>query len=76
MQLNLVTDRSKAQLYQGMSEKNLLSMAAREEVALSLQGTFYGDYPQWIADSESEQGGYYESNLTPNYRFVLRFIPQ
>ncbi|WP_157456047.1 hypothetical protein [Carnobacterium maltaromaticum] len=76
LQLNLVTDRSKEQLYQGMSEKDLLSMAAREEVALSLQGTFYGDYPQWIVDSESEQGGYYESNLTPNYRFVLRFIPQ
>ncbi|OTO22298.1 hypothetical protein A5877_003329, partial [Enterococcus sp. 3C7_DIV0644] len=31
-----------------------------------------GDYPQWVVDSEADQGGYYEDLLVPNYRIVLR----
>ncbi|MFR0815889.1 MAG: hypothetical protein ACLSIL_16325 [Enterococcus casseliflavus] len=59
-----------------MPEADLLSMPARNQSAMTLGGTFYGNYPLWIVDSEYEEGGYYEDNLRPQYRFVLRFVPK
>lgn len=76
LELNLVTDRSSVQLYESMAEQDLVTMAAREQLNMSLSGKYYGDYPAWIVDSDYDDGGYYENNLVPQYRFVLRFIPK
>lgn len=74
--LNLMTEQATVRLYDQMPEADLLSMPARNQSAMTLGGTFYGNYPLWIVDSEYEEGGYYEDNLRPQYRFVLRFVPK
>ncbi|MEB8416609.1 hypothetical protein NGG16_04045 [Enterococcus casseliflavus] len=74
--LNVMTEQATVRLYDQMPEADLVSMPARNQSALTLGGTFYGNYPLWIVDSEYEEGGYYEDNLRPQYRFVLRFVPK
>ena len=76
LRLNLKTEETQIQLYEAMEEQHLVRLAERSRVPISLTGDFYGDYPQWVVDSEADQGGYYEDLLVPNYRIVLRFVPR
>lgn len=76
LQLNLKAEEAEIQLYENMTEKPLFQLPENSYVPLSLTGTFYGDYPRWVIDDTFDQGGYYEKSLTPNYRFILRFVPQ
>lgn len=76
LQLNLKTEENEIQLYEQMKEIKLMTLAEKESAPISLTGVYYGDYPQWIEDSELEQGGYYEDMLVPNYRIILRFVPK
>lgn len=76
LRLNLKTAETQIQLYEAMKEQHLVRLAERSRVPISLTGDFYGDYPQWVVDSEADQGGYYEDLLVPNYRIVLRFVPR
>ncbi|UOO45475.1 BspA family leucine-rich repeat surface protein [Enterococcus casseliflavus] len=76
LRLNLKTEETQIQLYEAMEEQHLVRLEERSRVPISLTGDFYGDYPQWVVDSEADQGGYYEDLLVPNYRIVLRFVPR
>jgi|GEM_PF-1482595 len=76
LRLNLKTAETQIQLYEAMEEQHLVRLEERSRVPISLTGDFYGDYPQWIVDTEANQGGYYEDLLVPNYRIVLRFVPR
>ena len=76
MRLNLKTAETQIQLYEAMEEQHLVRLEERSRVPISLTGDFYGDYPQWIVDTEADQGGYYEDLLVPKYRIVLRFVPR
>lgn len=76
LRLNLKTAETQIQLYEAMEEQHLVHLEARSRVTISLTGDFYGDYPQWVVDTEADQGGYYEDLLVPNYRIVLRFVPR
>ncbi|EOH60921.1 BspA family leucine-rich repeat surface protein [Enterococcus mundtii] len=76
LRLHLQTQETKKQLYATMSEQHLIRLSEGDRTPLSLSGEFYGNYPRWIDHPELEQGGYYESTLVPNYRIVLRFVPQ
>ena len=76
LRLNLKTEETQIQLYETMEEQHLVRLEERSRVPISLTGDFYGDYPQWVVDSEADQGGYYEDLLVPNYRIVLRFVPR
>lgn len=76
LELNLKTEETQIQLYEAMDEQHLVRLKERSRVPISLTGNFYGDYPQWVVDTEADQGGYYESLLVPNYRIVLRFVPR
>ncbi|MFW8619185.1 BspA family leucine-rich repeat surface protein [Enterococcus innesii] len=76
LRLNLKTEETQIQLYETMEEQHLVRLEERSRVLISLTGDFYGDYPQWVVDSEADQGGYYEDLLVPNYRIVLRFVPR
>lgn len=67
---------SQTQLANRMSEKPLTTLGNKSSEVIGLTGKFYGDYPQWIVDSEEEQGGYYEETLAPKYKMVLRFVPK
>lgn len=64
------------QLMNRMPEKPLTIVESKSSETISLTGKFYGDYPQWVVDSEEEQGGYYEETLAPKYKMVLRFVPK
>ena len=76
LRLNLKTEETQIQLYEAMEEQHLVRLEERSRVPISLTGDFYGDYPQWIVDTEADQGGYYEDLLVPKYRIVLRFVPR
>ncbi|NMP57940.1 hypothetical protein HI921_05575 [Enterococcus mundtii] len=76
LELNLKMEETQIQLYEAMDEQHLVRLKERSRVPISLTGNFYGDYPQWVVDTEADQGGYYESLLVPNYRIVLRFVPR
>ena len=76
LRLNLKTEETQIQLYEAMEEQHLVRLEERSRVPISLTGDFYGNYPQWVVDSEADQGGYYEDLLVPNYRIVLRFVPR
>ncbi|MBE9908915.1 BspA family leucine-rich repeat surface protein [Enterococcus casseliflavus] len=76
LRLNLKTEETQIQLYEAMKEQHLVRLEERSRVPISLMGDFYGDYPQWIVDTEADQGGYYEDLLVPKYRIVLRFVPR
>ncbi len=75
LRLNLKTEETQIQLYEAMEEQRLIHLEERSRVPIYLTGDFYGDYPQWVVDSEADQGGYYEDLLVPKYRIILRFIP-
>lgn len=76
LRLNLKTEETQIQLYETMDEQHLVRLEERSRVPISLSGNFYGDYPQWIVDSEADQGGYYEELLVPKYHIILRFVPR
>ncbi|WP_144809771.1 hypothetical protein [Enterococcus casseliflavus] len=76
LRLNLKTEETQIQLYEAMEEQHLVRLEERSRVPIFLTGDFYGDYPQWIVDTEADQGGYYEDLLVPKYRIVLRFVPR
>nr|WP_241656095.1 hypothetical protein [Enterococcus casseliflavus] len=76
LRLNLKTEETQIQIYEAMEEQHLVRLEERSRVPISLTGDFYGDYPQWIVDTEADQGGYYEDLLVPKYRIVLRFVPR
>lgn len=75
LELNLKIQDDEIQLYENMQEQQLIHLSERSHIPVKLTGSFYGDYPRWVLDSEADQGGYYEESLIPNYRIILRFVP-
>ncbi|MDA9429018.1 Chitinase [Enterococcus mundtii 1A] len=76
LELQLMSNETKISLYGRRSEQRLAQVAPYSSVPFHLTGRFYGPYPKWIAESDNEQGGYYQDSFVPTYRMILRFVPR